>query len=86
MKPRIRKYRIASIPGDGIGIEVIAEGEKVLRELAKKDGGFALEFTPFDWGSKRFLKTGAYMPEAALDILKKFDAIFFGAEIGRAHV
>jgi len=75
----VKTYRIASIPGDGIGIEVIAEGEKVLRELARKDGGFALEFTPFDWGSKRYLSTGAYMPEAPLEILKKFDAIFFGA-------
>ena len=75
----MKTYRIASIPGDGIGIEVIAEGEKVLKELAKKDGGFALEFAPFDWGSERFLKTGAYMPENPLEVLKKFDAIFFGA-------
>ncbi len=75
----MKTYRIASIPGDGIGIEVIAEGEKVLRELARKDGGFALEFTPFDWSSARFLKTGAYMPDKPLDILRKFDAIFFGA-------
>ena len=75
----MKTYRIASIPGDGIGIEVIAEGEKVLRELARKDGGFSLEFTPFDWGSERFLKTDAYMPENPLEVLKKFDAIFFGA-------
>ena len=75
----MKTYRIASIPGDGIGIEVIAEGEKVLRALAAKDGGFALEFTPFDWGSERFLKTGAYMPDNPLNTLKKFDAIFFGA-------
>ncbi len=75
----MKTYRIASIPGDGIGIEVIAEGEKVLKELARKDAGFALEFAPFDWGSERFLKTGAYMPENPLEILKKFDAIFFGA-------
>jgi tartrate dehydrogenase/decarboxylase/D-malate dehydrogenase len=75
----VKTYRIASIPGDGIGIEVIAEGEKVLRDLAKKDGGFALEFAPFDWGSERYLRTGAYMPENPLEVLKKFDAIFFGA-------
>jgi tartrate dehydrogenase/decarboxylase/D-malate dehydrogenase len=81
----MKTYRIASIPGDGIGIEVIAEGEMVLRELAKKDGSFGLEFTPFDWGSERFLKTGAYMPENPLDILKKFDAIFFGA-VGAPNV
>jgi len=81
----MKTYRIASIPGDGIGIEVIAEGEKVLRALAQKDGGFALEFTPFDWSSARFLKTGAYMPENPLEILKKFDAIFFGA-VGAPNV
>ncbi len=75
----MKSYNIASIPGDGIGIEVIAEGEKVLKALSAADGGFALEFTPFDWGSKRFLSMGAYMPENPLDILKKFDAIFFGA-------
>jgi tartrate dehydrogenase/decarboxylase/D-malate dehydrogenase len=72
-------YRIASIPGDGIGIEVIAEGEKVLAELARRDGGFRLEFTPFDWGSARYRKTGAYIPAGGLEELKQFDAIFFGA-------
>ena len=81
----MKTYRIASIPGDGIGIEVIAEGEKVLRELARKDASFSLEFTPFDWGSERFLKTGAYMPEDPLGILRKFDAIFFGA-VGAPNV
>ena len=55
----MKTYRIASIPGDGIGIEVIAEGEKVLRELVRTDGGFGLEFTAFGWGSERYLKTGA---------------------------
>ncbi len=81
----MRRYRIASIPGDGIGIEVIAEGEKVLKALAEKEGSFALEFIPFDWGSERFLKTGAYMPDDALELLKKFDAIFFGA-VGAPNV
>jgi tartrate dehydrogenase/decarboxylase/D-malate dehydrogenase len=72
-------YRIASIPGDGIGIEVVAEGEKVLAELARRDGGFRLQFTPFDWGSARYRKTGAYLPAGGLEELKQFDAIFFGA-------
>ena len=81
----MKTYRIASIPGDGIGIEVIAEGEKVLKALAQKDGSFALDFTPFDWGSERFLNTGAYMPDQPLETLKKFDAIFFGA-VGAPNV
>ena len=58
----MKTYRIASIPGDGIGIEVIAEGEKVLKALAQKDGSFALDFTPFDWGSERFRREGVATP------------------------
>ena len=81
----MKTYRIASIPGDGIGIEVIAEGEKVLMDLARKDASFALEFIPFDWGSERYLRTGAYMPDQPLELLKKFDAIFFGA-VGAPNV
>jgi tartrate dehydrogenase/decarboxylase/D-malate dehydrogenase len=81
----MKTYRIASIPGDGIGIEVIAEGERVLAALARKDGGFGVEFTAFDWGSERFVKTGSYMSERALEELKSHDAIFFGA-VGSPHV
>jgi tartrate dehydrogenase/decarboxylase/D-malate dehydrogenase len=72
----VKRYRIASIPGDGIGTEVIPAGIEVLQRLAD---GFALEFTHFDWSSKRYLETGAYIPEGGLERLRKFDAIFFGA-------
>jgi tartrate dehydrogenase/decarboxylase/D-malate dehydrogenase len=71
-------YRIASIPGDGIGIEVIAAGVDVLNALAEKEG-FKLQFEHFDWSSKRYLEKGAYIPEGGLEKLKAFDAIFFGA-------
>jgi len=71
-------YRIASIPGDGIGKEVIAAGVEVLNALAEKEG-FKLEFEHFDWSSERYLRTGAYIPEGGLEKLKTFDAIFFGA-------
>jgi len=74
----LKTYRIASIPGDGIGIEVIAAGVEVLQVLAGKEG-FGLEFEHFDWSSKRYLEKGAYIPEGGLDRLKTFDAIFFGA-------
>jgi tartrate dehydrogenase/decarboxylase/D-malate dehydrogenase len=74
----MKSYRIASIPGDGIGIEVIAAGIEVLQVLAEKEG-FKLEFEHFDWSSKRFLEKGAYIPEGGLERLKAFDAIFFGA-------
>ena len=72
----MKSYRIASIPGDGIGNEVIPAGIEVLQKLAVD---FRLEFKDFDWSSKRYVETGAYIPEGGLEELKKFDAIFFGA-------
>jgi tartrate dehydrogenase/decarboxylase/D-malate dehydrogenase len=72
----MKTYRIASIPGDGIGNEVIPAGIEVLQKLAD---GFRLEFEHFDWSSARYKKEGAYIPEGGLEKLKKFDAIFFGA-------
>ncbi|HXU41738.1 MAG TPA: tartrate dehydrogenase [Burkholderiales bacterium] len=72
----MKSYRIASIPGDGIGNEVIPAGIEVLQKL---QDGFRLEFEHFDWSSDRYKKEGAYIPEGGLDRLRKFDAIFFGA-------
>ncbi len=72
-------YRIAAIPGDGIGTEVIAAGVEILEALANADGGFALAFEHFPWSSDYYLKHGHYIPEGGLDKLKTFDAIFFGA-------
>ncbi|MEA3195611.1 MAG: tartrate dehydrogenase/decarboxylase / D-malate dehydrogenase [Betaproteobacteria bacterium] len=72
----MKSYRIASIPGDGIGNEVIPAGIEVLQKL---QDGFRLEFEHFDWSSARYQKEGAYIPEGGLERLKKFDAIFFGA-------
>ena len=74
----MKTYRIASIPGDGIGKEVIAAGVEILNVLAKKEN-FGLAIESFDWSSQRYLKTGAYIPEGGLEKLKTFDAIFFGA-------
>ena len=74
----MKTYRIASIPGDGIGNEVIPAGVEVLQALSVKEG-FSIHATPFDWGSERLKKTGAYIPEGGLRELKQFDAIFFGA-------
>ncbi|HKB83566.1 MAG TPA: tartrate dehydrogenase [Burkholderiales bacterium] len=75
----MKTYNIAAIPGDGIGTEVIAAGIQVLNSLAKRDGGFALRFEHFDWGSNYYLKHGEMMPADGLDRLKPFDAIYFGA-------
>ncbi len=75
----MRSYRIAAIPGDGIGKEVIAEGIKVLNVLARRAQRFKLSFRQFPWSSDYYLKHGYYIPAGGLDELKKFDAIFFGA-------
>jgi tartrate dehydrogenase/decarboxylase/D-malate dehydrogenase len=80
----VKTYRIAAIPGDGIGNEVIPAGIEVLEALAAKQG-FGLAFERFDWSSKRYLETGAYIPEGGLEKLKTFDAIYFGA-VGAAEV
>ncbi len=74
----MKSYRIAAIPGDGIGNEVIPAGIEVLDALAAKEG-FRLAFEHFDWGSERYRNTGAYIPDGGLERLKTFDAIFFGA-------
>lgn len=75
----MKTYRIAAIPGDGIGPEVIAAGLEVLDVLAKSDGGFRLEVEHFPWSSDYYLQHGTYIPAGGLERLKAFDAIFFGA-------
>ena len=75
----MKKHRIAVIAGDGIGPEVIAEGEKILKRAARLDGTFGFSFTHFPWGCEYYLKTGRMMPEDGLKTLSKFDAIFLGA-------
>jgi tartrate dehydrogenase/decarboxylase/D-malate dehydrogenase len=75
----MKRYKIASIPGDGIGVEVIDAGLRVLDALAERDGGFALDVTAFDWGSDRYKREGALMPADGAEDLRAFDAIFFGA-------
>ena len=72
-------YRIAVIPGDGIGPEVIAEGIKVLDAVAVLDGSFRFEWTYFPWGCEYYLKHGRMMAEDGLDQLSHFDAIYLGA-------
>jgi tartrate dehydrogenase/decarboxylase/D-malate dehydrogenase len=75
----MKTYKIASIPGDGIGVEVIDAGLRVLEALAERDGGFKLDVTSFDWGSDRYKREGALMPADGAEDLRDFDAIFFGA-------
>ncbi len=72
-------HRIAVIPGDGIGKEVVAEGMKCLNALSDIFGAPRFEFTTFPWGSDYYLQCGRMMPEEGLEILKGFDAIYLGA-------
>ncbi len=75
----MRRYKIAAIPADGIGPEVIHAGLEVLAALAARDGGFALDVETLDWGSARYRKHGALMPDDGLARLRDKDAIYFGA-------
>ncbi|MBQ8309042.1 MAG: tartrate dehydrogenase [Clostridia bacterium] len=75
----MKVHKIAVIAGDGIGPEVISEGVKVLKEVAKLDGSFDFEFTYFPWGCEYYKETGRMMAEDGIEQLKKFDAIFLGA-------
>ena len=70
--------RIAVIRGDGIGVEVIEEGLKVLRAVDDRTA-IGLEFTEFPWGSNFYFKHGTMMPADALDTLARFEAIYLGA-------
>lgn len=75
----MREYKIAAIPADGIGPEVIAAGLQVLEALEQRSGDFKIHTEIFDWGSDYYKKHGVMMPADGLDKLKKLDAIFFGA-------
>ncbi|EXJ81501.1 hypothetical protein A1O1_07565 [Capronia coronata CBS 617.96] len=77
--PSKTSYKIASIPADGIGPEVISAGIQVLETLAETYGTFSFDVTHFDWSSDRYLQTGKYIPDDGLEELQRFDAILFGA-------
>jgi tartrate dehydrogenase/decarboxylase / D-malate dehydrogenase len=76
----VTNYRIAVIPGDGVGKEVVAAGREVLDAVAAQSGGsFSFEWTEFPWGSAYFADTGRMMPQDGLEQLRGYDAIYFGA-------
>ena len=72
------KHRIAVIPGDGIGKEVVPEGLRILDAAAKKCG-FSFDYRHFDWSCETYKATGAMMPEDGISRLSDHDAIFLGA-------
>ncbi|MGI5939917.1 MAG: 3-isopropylmalate dehydrogenase [Thermoleophilia bacterium] len=78
------EYKIAVIPGDGTGPEVVAEGLKVL-EAAAAQQGFTYTLSTYDFGGERYMRTGETLPDAALDELREHQAIILGA-IGHPQV
>lgn len=79
-----KTYKIAVVPGDGTGPEVIGEGCKVMDAAAQKFG-FKLEKVAYDLGGARYLRTGETLSDATLDELRAFDAIYLGA-IGHTDI
>ncbi len=79
-----KNYNIAVIPGDGTGPEVVSEGIKVLNAVSEKYD-FSFDFTHFDFGGERYMKTGEILPDSAIEDFKQFDAIYLGA-IGHPDV
>ncbi|MEQ8395750.1 tartrate dehydrogenase [Thalassobaculum sp.] len=75
----MKQYKIAAIPADGIGPEVIEAGRTVLEALADRLQNVCFEVETFDWGTDYYRRNGEMMPEDGLDRLRQFDAIYFGA-------
>jgi tartrate dehydrogenase/decarboxylase/D-malate dehydrogenase len=81
----MKTYQIATIPGDGIGKEVVPAGVQVMQRLAQADGQMKFEFENFDWGGDYYRQHGVMMPVDGLDALISKDAILFGSA-GDPHI
>ena len=79
-----KTYSIGLIPGDGTGPEVTREAVKIL-DVASKKFGFTLDYTPYDFGGARYLKTGETLPDSAIEEFRKHNALYLGA-IGHPEV
>ncbi len=75
----MKTYRIAAIPGDGIGMEVVSAGVEVLEAIAKREGSFAFKIDHFDWGGDYYKKHGRMMPVDGREQIARHDAILFGS-------
>lgn len=73
-----KTYKIAVVPGDGIGNEIVPEGLRVINAVAEKHG-FSIETEEFSWGAGYYIKNQEFMPENGLETLKDFDAVYFGS-------
>ena len=81
----MKTYRIATIPGDGIGKEVVPAGQQVLEAIAARSDAFQFEFENFDWGGDFYRQHGVMMPADGLDAIRNKDAILFGSA-GDPHI
>ena len=81
----MKTYSIATIPGDGIGKEVVPAGRQVLEAVAASSGTFRFEFQNFDWGGDYFREHGVMMPDNGMDAIRNKDAILFGSA-GDPHI
>jgi len=75
----MKTYKIAAIPGDGIGTEVVAAGVEVMNAIANRHGAFSFHFDHFDWGGEYYKKHGRMMPENGRNLIRHHDAILFGS-------
>src|SRR6185437_5164960 len=74
-----KSYRIATIPGDGIGIEVTDAAVQVVKKLSEYMGEFTIEFEELPWGTAYYKKTGKYVDDDCLQRLAPYDAVLFGS-------
>ena len=74
----MKSYKIAVVYGDGVGHEIVPSGMKIMDKVASKHG-FELQYEVFPWGAGYYKEHGDFLPENGLEILSKFDAIYFGA-------
>jgi tartrate dehydrogenase/decarboxylase/D-malate dehydrogenase len=73
------RYRLAVIPGDGVGVEVVPEGLRAIRAAGQVSDSFAIETTEYPWSCQWYLAHGSMMPPDGLDRLRDSDAIYLGA-------
>jgi tartrate dehydrogenase/decarboxylase/D-malate dehydrogenase len=81
----MKTYQIATIPGDGIGKEVVPAGQQVLEALAKTSSTYRFKFENFEWGADYFREHGVMIPDGGLDKIRNKDAILFGSA-GDPHI
>ena len=74
-----RSYKVASIPADGIGQEVVSAAIEVVKKLAQVSKTFTIEFEHIPWGTAYYKEHGKYVDENVLEVLRRYDAILFGS-------